>query len=252
MDGMKRLVFLHIPKTAGQTVHFEFERVFGKDVISPIRVHTQSPATSFPEADRYQVFSGHIDWHDIDAVPAPKVVFSVLRDPRERLASFFLYLRSKRKGLSDAELAQPQHRGIMLASTLSVDDYFCLQDLPEREFIDDHYDNFYVSYFASRRMRGRKSIAGLTPLARISLAVENARAIDLVCMTDRLDLVESLIEREFGKSIKLQGRYANVGPKAEKASRFEALLDEVKDKRSIDRIQAMCSQDDIFLKELGL
>lgn len=249
---MKRLVFLHIPKTAGQTVHFEFERVFGKDAISPIRVHTQSPKTSFPEPDKYQVFSGHIDWHDIDVVSAPKVVFSVLRDPRERLASFFFYLRSKRKNLSDSEIEQPQHRGIRLASTLSADDYFGEQDFPEREFLDDHYDNFYVNYFASRRMRGRKSVADLTPTARIAQAAENARAIDLVCMTNQLDLVENLIEREFGKSIKLQGRYANVGPQSEKSSRFEALLDEVKDKRTVDRIHAMCSLDDIFLKELGL
>lgn len=104
VEIVKRLVFLHIPKTAGQTVHFEFERVFGKSAISPIRVHTQSPETSFKEAANYQVFSGHIDWHDIETVPSPKVTMSVLRDPRERIASFFLYLREKGSKLSPEEL----------------------------------------------------------------------------------------------------------------------------------------------------
>ena len=85
---MKRLVFLHIPKTAGQTVHFELLRVFGSNNISPVRVHTQSPETSFPDADRYSVFSGHLDWDDIERVARPRVIFSVLREPAERIAEF--------------------------------------------------------------------------------------------------------------------------------------------------------------------
>ena len=41
MSGPQTTVFLHIPKTAGQAVHTELERIVGADAVSPTRVHNQ-------------------------------------------------------------------------------------------------------------------------------------------------------------------------------------------------------------------
>ena len=248
---MKRLVFLHIPKTAGQTVHFELERIFRKENVSPVRVHTQSPETSFPDPERYLLFSGHIDWHDIERVPEPRVTFSVLRDPGERVASFYFYLRSKARQLKPMELTLPTNRGLALASELSADDYFCNPNLPERVFIDDHYDNFYTHYFASRRIRGRSATSEMSPMQLIGKAIENIKTLDLICMTDRLDLVERLISDQFGHHIRLVDRFANRGPLEFSQSRYAALMEEIKEKRSVERIKELCHLDQILLKELG-
>jgi hypothetical protein len=249
---MKRLVFLHIPKTAGQTVHAELERVFGKQNVCPVRTHTQNPSTSFPDAERYALFSGHIDWHDIDTVPAPRVAFSVLRDPAERIASFYFYLRSKAKALSPEQQASPEHRGMMLAMNLSADDYFFNESLPERNFIDDHYDNFYTHYFAARRIRGRSHNRSLRPMQLLERAVVNARSVDLVCNMDQLHLIEKLVADQFGHTIKVTDKYVNRGPLEASKSRFEALLDTFQRKRSISRIRDFCHLDEAFMSELGL
>jgi hypothetical protein len=252
-EHMKRLVFLHVPKTAGQTVHFELARVFGADQVSPIRVHTQAKSSCFSDWQRYQLFSGHIDWHDLDRVPQPQVVFSILRAPRERIASFYFYLRAKAEATPEESLRRPENRGLLLAQSLSTDDYFCAEDLSERAFLDDHYDNFYTYYFATKKVRGRSALDRPTSRdALLDRAVANAKNLDLVCMTDRLDLVEELVAKNFEFQINLQGRYANRGPLERSLSRYDALRERLVHPRSVERVERFCEMDDAFIAGLGL
>ena len=91
---IKKIVFLHIPKTAGQTVHSELLRIFGPEHTSPVRVHTQAGADGqFPEG--YRFYSGHLDWETFDTADSDSFVFTVLRDPKDRIASFYFYLLHK-------------------------------------------------------------------------------------------------------------------------------------------------------------
>jgi hypothetical protein len=105
------IVFLHIPKTAGQTIHTALCNAVGPEAVSPIRVHTQvaDGPSQFPPG--YRLYSGHLDWEAIERVPKPRFVFTVLRDPLERLASFYFYIRRQAERISLDELAKPNRIG---------------------------------------------------------------------------------------------------------------------------------------------
>jgi len=47
---------------------------------------------SITEINRYQVFSGHFDWSLLDCIKGPKYVFTILREPIDRILSFYLAL----------------------------------------------------------------------------------------------------------------------------------------------------------------
>ncbi|WP_430450438.1 hypothetical protein [Rhodophyticola sp.] len=67
------IVFLHIPKTAGQTIHSELARVVGAKAVSPVRVHTQAARGVAQMPPGYRLYSGHIDWEALDTLPGAAV-----------------------------------------------------------------------------------------------------------------------------------------------------------------------------------
>lgn len=152
---MFRIIFLHIPKTAGQTIHFFLVNLFGNQFVCPVRVNEQLFQYSINELEKYVVFSGHFDWCMLDILNGEKFYFSVIRDPLERILSFYFYLRDKAKSLSVQELNLPSNKGLWAALNLSVDEYFCSGPPYLRSFLDNHYDNFYTYYFAGRRYDAR-------------------------------------------------------------------------------------------------
>jgi len=101
------IVFLHIPKTAGQSVHNALAEHVGAEHVSPVRVHTQSTGDHGQFPAGYSLYSGHLDWVELEKVPEPRFVFSILRDPKERIASFYFYLRKEAQRLSREDLDLP-------------------------------------------------------------------------------------------------------------------------------------------------
>lgn len=67
------IVFLHIPKTAGQAIHNGLiTAVGGREHVSPVRIHTQS-ADQYPAG--YRLYSGHLDWDHIDRIGPDRFSF---------------------------------------------------------------------------------------------------------------------------------------------------------------------------------
>lgn len=120
-----RVVFLHIPKTAGQSVHAALQAAFEPSAIRPARVNEQLRPMGISELNRYQVFSGHFDWSALDCIKGPSYRFTILRDPLERTLSFYFYLRKQQgEALAPAERAMPQHSGRRAAAEMTSDEYF--------------------------------------------------------------------------------------------------------------------------------
>ena len=194
-----RIIFLHLPKTAGQSVHAALTESFGSEVICPARVNEQLCVMSRTELARYQVFSGHFDWSLLDCLPGPKYVFTILRDPLERILSFYFYLRGKASGMEQADLEKPENQGLKAALGLSPVEYFLGGPPHLRMFLDDHYDNFYTYYFASRQYQGRRALNGLrtrgllTDSEILNLALDNMSTIDDVFTINRMQDVFGMI-----------------------------------------------------------
>jgi hypothetical protein len=159
-ENRRRVVFLHVPKTAGQSVHAYLAAAFRPSEICPAREQRQMVGLSIPAIRRYSLFSGHLDWAQLDCLGGSPFVFTILRDPLERIMSFYFFLRREAKQLPPDELAAQHQRGLRAALELSPDEYFCGGPPDLRNFLDDHFDNFYTFYFAGRSFDARRRILG--------------------------------------------------------------------------------------------
>ena len=249
---MKPVVFLHIPKTAGQTIHNALADVVGQDNVSPIRVHGQiKPGMSqFPPG--YLLYSGHIDWTDLGSLPKPRFVFTVLRDPLERIASFYFYMLDQAAGIDPAELDLPQRTGMRMILTRSADDYFFGWDARWHRFIHDHYDNFYCSYFTTRRIRGYKQVAKLPPATLLDRAYRRSQTIDRIYGTDDLAALEADIFTELGAKVQVADRYVNTGPAAQGQARWPRLIDRLERDVSAAQLDRFADLDRQLMTRLGL
>lgn len=240
---MTTIVFLHVPKTAGQTIHHQLAHAVGQAHLSPIRTQSQAPDQSHLPPG-YRLYSGHIDWTDLDSLPADRFVFSVLRDPRERLASFYFFLlkeaRARAETGPEQALSLPQKQ--ILA--LSPDDYF------RQDFVRDHYDNFYCGYFATRRVGGRRRLDGLPPAQVLARARDGLAALDGLYWTDRLDLLERDLRRRCGLRIRVVGRMQNTGSVPLEQPRWPLLLSRCETDATRCRLEDFVALDLALLEDV--
>lgn len=249
---LRPIVFLHIPKTAGQTIHNEICKCVGEEKTSPIRVHTQvsSNASQMPAGYRY--YSGHIDWREIDSLERP-FSFTVLRDPKERIASFYFYLLREAQELSQAALARPENMGKRMVLHHSTQEYFFGADDGQwQNFILDHYDNFYCSYFASRLVRGRAEITALNPSEQVASAVRNIKQLSGIYSTKNLSPLEQDLGALLNTGLNIVGTYVNAGEMPQSELRWPKLVERMESDRAVSRLSRFTDQDYALLDAIGL
>ena len=176
--------FLHIPKTAGQSVHQYLVDIFGEEAVFPMRVNEQIKCLSLNDMQGYRVYSGHFDWIALDFIRDPMFTFTILRDPLERILSFYFYLRNKAISTKEEELKKPENQGLYAALTMTPDEYFCEQNGSFNTFINNHYNNFYVYYFAGRSYESWSKLSGAGKCKNqsylLDLALNNISELDAV------------------------------------------------------------------------
>jgi hypothetical protein len=217
-----KVIFLHIPKTAGQSVHEYLLRNFSNELVCPARVNDQLTQYSAAELNRYQVFSGHFDWSAFDLLEGERFVFTILRDPLERLLSFYFFLREQATHF--ANLGQLDDKpGIKAAIELTPWQYFVDPECPLREFIDNHYDNFFTFYFAGRTYNARSKLKPLTGPGRLfadmaavtRLAQANLATLDATLPIERWQEINPIISSVVGRNLILDDAIrVNIGKSA--------------------------------------
>ncbi|MEI4474180.1 sulfotransferase family 2 domain-containing protein [Frigidibacter sp. MR17.24] len=247
-----RIVFLHIPKTAGQTIHFALARACGAQAVSPVRVHSQAAPGPAQLPPGYRVYSGHLDWEALDTVPAPRFVFTVLRDPLERIASFYFYLRREAAKLSPEELARPERTGMRMVRDCSVDAYFTGGDPGWQAFVRDHYQRTYCTYLVTRRMRGHRAVAGLSDDALLAQAVTAARALDGIYAVTDLGALERDLAARAGIRAALAGTFANAADAGQGESRWQKLSALIERDETRARLEDFARCDRRLMQALGL
>ena len=151
---MKKVLFLHLPKTAGQSVHQLLLDTHGSENVCPARDNIQLAGITAEELEQYSVYSGHYDWNHFDSVKSDLFTFTILRDPLDRLLSFYFYLREqavvfKSRGELDSK------PGLNAALQNTPYEYFVDPNNVHRAFIDENFDNFYTYFFAGRCFSAR-------------------------------------------------------------------------------------------------
>lgn len=92
------VVFLHIPKAAGTTLHDVLERQYARDriynVIGPRDVRIDAfRALPVDERRRYRLIKGHMHFGLHELIPNPTTYITVLRDPVDRVLSHYFYVK---------------------------------------------------------------------------------------------------------------------------------------------------------------
>jgi hypothetical protein len=100
----KAMLFLHIHKTAGTTLHRIIEREY-----NPLRIYTIEGGAIEWSVDHFkslserrraalQVVKGHMSFGLHELLPQPSTYITFLRDPVDRWLSFYYYAKSDRLG----------------------------------------------------------------------------------------------------------------------------------------------------------
>lgn len=90
-----RLVFMHIPKSGGTTLHAMLAAQFPPELVCPERHDTLGDWT-INELSAYRLFSGHFDLACCRSIPGAVRMLTVLREPKARLLSLYYFWKSHR------------------------------------------------------------------------------------------------------------------------------------------------------------
>ena len=240
VERRRRLLFLHIPKTAGSSLHQAFEAVLPENSLCPVR---QNLLLTRPiiELGRYRAYFGHYDMRLPDLLPGRPYLLTMLREPGERLVSLYRYLRShtaERAKVEALELAR-------IARNSDFADFLH----KARQIAPASVDNTYVRTLAGalplRRWEDRAEadwlaqqsadVGALLPAARIALDRFDAVGIvekfsaSLAAFNRVLAGAESMVEVsiEIGSRQQVTDVLADVSPGFEAAIPRAALQPQV-------------------------
>ena len=180
MAGLKaeRLVFLHIPKCGGTTLHDMLVGWYGAENTHPER-HNGLYFYSGRDLASKTLFSGHYDYYGTQMVPGNPRLITFLRDPRSRLVSLYNFHRSHRDDL----IAKFNLTLARWANMYDIDDYFANPEVRAHPAIN----NTIARHFSSRTQLGNVSIDD-TPLEVLrDQSIENLAKFDLVGLMESYD-----------------------------------------------------------------
>lgn len=224
-QSTRTIVFLHLPKTGGQTIHHSVGALVGARHISPYRLQSQvQDGATFPP--EYRMHSGHLNWRELEKMPGEPFSFMVLRDPRERLGSFFFFMREEARKSRDANgvdsLTSAQRALLDGASAL-----FFSRDPQIELAVRERWSNLTLTYLALRSLVRRGALADAPLPELLALAEENSRQLTAIYRFGEFEKIEDDIEASFGKRPDIVTKHANPGPLDRSRSRWQALLDEL-------------------------
>lgn len=114
-----KLVFLHLPKCGGTTLHHMLVGWYGTDAVHMER-HNGLYFYSARNLASKNLFSGHYDFYATQLVPGRPKLITFLREPRSRLISLYHFHRAHRP-----DLPENQRQGLIKwATTYDINDYF--------------------------------------------------------------------------------------------------------------------------------
>ncbi|MCP5094371.1 MAG: sulfotransferase family 2 domain-containing protein [Chloroflexi bacterium] len=181
----KTVIFLHIPKTAGTTLHRIIKRQYPEKAIFSITADvggslSQLDALSESEKLDIQMLKGHMDFGLHQRLPNPSRYFTIFREPIDRVVSYYYHiLRSPN---------HPFHPQI-------TENNLSLRDCLEQGF-DPSMENYQTRMLAG--VWGSLAFGECTE-ETLATAKTNLREwFEVVGLTERFDETLLLLKQAFG------------------------------------------------------
>jgi hypothetical protein len=142
-----RIVFLHIPKSAGTTLRVHLEGNFPEEQICPARFNTLHEYDA-DEIEKYRFFSGHFCAGGVSLIPEPKSVVTMLRDPKARVLSLYYFWKSHREEF----IEKHDLNGPRLAKNLGLLEFLRIRGTPAVRSIDNSSTRALVGQKAFKKL----------------------------------------------------------------------------------------------------
>lgn len=122
------VIFQHIPKTAGSTLHTIFNKRYDRSAIFNIFASSYDDKEALDlrnlpgaQAEKIRVLKGHMPFGLHEYLPVPAKYFTVLRDPVKRVISQYFYiLRNPRNPLYEPIVKNKMNAAEFVSSGISV------------------------------------------------------------------------------------------------------------------------------------
>lgn len=180
------LIFLHLPKAGGMTLHrilerrYPHSRIYTFDGRKPLESVARFEALPETERARYRLLKGHVLFGLHRAVPNPSTYITLLRDPVERVISQYYYAKSRPEHYLYARLNQ---------EGMSLYEYAARRTTPE-------ISNQQTSLLAGLSTRKWDTMPTQDTLRQ---AQENLKThFRVVGLTEQFDTSLLLLKRAFG------------------------------------------------------
>jgi hypothetical protein len=205
-DIRRPIVHMHIPKTAGTSLHGAFLRSH-KKVLS-IRPDFKLNRTIHQEID---VFTGHIGFNTAKSLNGDLI--TILRDPVDRFLSYYYHLVKLHS--TGAEISERT----ILASRYNLDNFVYLLDHPH--LIDDLFNSVVWQTVCGSGSVDRMNFRRLnspTDDELLAAAISNLKEFTLVGFQDSMDVFLEGLTRHFGVTMSLEIENSTARPAASEIS----------------------------------
>jgi hypothetical protein len=93
-NSMQKVLFIHIPKTAGTSIASMFYKSVPIEEINPVAPDSTILSTDWENADKYKYFFTHLPVYVRSIIPGEsKFMFTFVRDPIDRARSAYNHIR---------------------------------------------------------------------------------------------------------------------------------------------------------------
>ncbi len=189
----RRIVHLHIPKTAGTAFRSAFQKAAGGQL--RIFPHYEERQYVGIDPSDFDFFSGHIGYET--AVKLGGQIITVLRNPIDRFISVYYFWRQLyEKGIE-------RNHKTLLAKKFSLSEFAKIRDEPS--VIEALYNTmtWQIAHGTSHAQRRKLREVGKTDDDVFQLALDNLATFSLVGIQERLEAFEVAMVRRFSMPLKI-------------------------------------------------
>lgn len=186
----KKIVFLHLPKTGGTSLHRVINNSLPQNSLFPERFN-KLYLYSREEMNEYSFFSGHYDWQSVSLIPGEKKIITLLRNPKKRILSLYYFWKAHTK----EHIEKHNLRGPRIAKKSDLLSFLRSEDNEVIQTIDNAMTRNLIGGILVNYRRG---ICDLPADSLVSHAVAHLENMEAFGILEEIDKSAQLITKKLG------------------------------------------------------